>query len=247
MASGAQAQTAYDYHYAVRLRTTPTGTTATLTRADGEFVYTNVALTPRNCPTTGNPVARRVTSAFEYVAPGRLELRLPTVGSRSCLLVGTFDLAAADDPSEMRDPGPPGQISGAVRERAELEAGLLFGIRPDTAGPWGSTITVSSADAVERVNGVCRFAYAYLVRNIGDIASTPTSNTLEWNGPLSSGSVDDDLPALTVNKKTEIGGLISLKQGLSTVTLYVDAPDLVEEKIEANVYEINVDVVGSCY
>ncbi|HJU40611.1 MAG TPA: CARDB domain-containing protein, partial [Tahibacter sp.] len=234
-AGAAQAQSTYDYSYAVRLRTSPAGTTATLTRADGKFVYTNVALTPQGCPSGKMPTASRTTSVISYVTPRRLELRLPTLGGGSCVLVGSFVPAANDDP--MRDPGPPGQITAYVPDRAELRAGPMLSIWPDTSGAWNGSIVVSSSDAVGRSSGACAFKYGYIAENVGDIASAKTVNTLDWTGP-SSGSTDDDVPALAADAKTEIMGHIWLKPGLSTVTLYVDSPNLVEEKVETNAYEI---------
>lgn len=241
----AHAQTRYPYSYAIRLHATPAGQTATLTRVDDAFVYPGVALTPTNCPATAPRVALRTTSVLRYVGPRRLELRLPTVGSSTCVLVGAFDLAILDDPPIMPDPGPPGQITGSTRPLAELDAGIEFGIHPGTIA-WGGAAALSDSDAVARAHGVCTFKFAYFTRNLGELASPGTSNALERSSPSGDDAWTHAVPPIVANGHVLVSGEIKLPPGPSTLTLYVDEPNLVEEVLESNVYAIDVDVKGDC-
>ncbi|HVJ61190.1 MAG TPA: CARDB domain-containing protein [Tahibacter sp.] len=249
----AQAQTAPEYAYFVRLKNTTAGTTAgksaTLTGADGLFVYTNVALVPRNCPSTSNPTALRGPATVNPVgttaAPRRVELRLQTNIGRGCLLVGAFDLHIDDDPPIMPDPGPPGQIAAFVVPPADLDVFAGFEIGSSGAD-WGTSVAVPSSDAVKTSGGSCTFNYAYAIKNYGVAASKATENTLRIGGPNSPIASEDEIPGLDPGAFSIVNGKISLPPGLSTLTLDIDAPDIVDESVEANQRQIDVNVTGSC-
>lgn len=241
----AHAQVQYEHSYSVRIRNTPAGKTATLTRADGAFVYANVALSRQNCPSSASAVPVRTTSALIPLSGRRLKLQLPTVGSSTCQLVGTLDLNSDDDPPIMTDPGPPGQITANVPPLPELDVNGLFGIWP-VAAAWGTTIVVPAASADSRSGGKCTFPYAYMIRNSGVKPSAQTSVTLQWNDADAPIFGVDDIPELAPNTSTIVNGHFSVPAGLSTLLLEVDAPDQVEEMIEANLRTIDVVVTGSC-
>lgn len=143
-------------------------------------------------------------------------------------------------------PPPPAPVPkpDLVSQRGIGIGGAVGGAGSKTA-PWGSSITLTSADAFLKSNGKCAFNIIYDMANVGAAPAGPAF----VNRLVSGATVVSQQSGLSLNagKQKLVTTQAYLTPGPNVLRLQLDADNNVAESNETNnVTEIKVNVNSSC-
>jgi len=132
----------------------------------------------------------------------------------------------------------------AVAQAPDLTSAPQLEVAGKHSVAWNGALALTDADARARSNGVCRVAFAHVMRNAGSGASGAFSR--RWSSPGQADMVEAT-PSIPAGGSLQRTDTLPLRPGVNTLSLGLDPTNAVKESNKANnTFTLTVTLNGTC-